>query len=183
MKHISEALAEGLERMTSLENKPMITLGFDIGITGAVAAIDHNGEASMRDLPIYTEDGEKCIDALALAQLLREMVPTDRAVLALFEDIRVRSMDTHPMSHSTENSLARSRGIVQATLRMARVPCRAVQPSTWKRFFGLIGAEKDDALRMARRLYPDLEPQLARNKDHNRAESLLIAHFGARTMT
>lgn len=184
MRHISDVLPQALQHLTqqTQETRPMITIGIDIGLTGAITAIDHNGEASMRDLPVYEEGGSKCIDALALAALLRELVPADRAVMAVIEDIRVRAMSGHPMAHSTENSLAVSRGIVQATLRMARFPCKAVQPPTWKRFYGLIGADKDDALSMARKLYPDLGPMLSRKKDHNRAESLLIAHFAMRTM-
>lgn len=161
----------------------MIAIGIDIGLTGAISAIDHNGEAVVHDLPILEDGGEKRIDACRLVQLLRELVPVDAAALAVIENVRVRNMSSHPMAHSTEDSLARSRGIVQASLDIARFASKHVEPMTWKRFYGLIGADKNDALAMARNLYPGLGHMLARKKDHNRAESVLIAHFCARTMT
>jgi crossover junction endodeoxyribonuclease RuvC len=53
-----------------------------------------------------------------------------------------------------------------------------VQPQAWKKLFGLNGADKKDSLDVARRLYPALGADLARVKDHNRSEALLLAHFG-----
>lgn len=183
MKHIADVLPEALAHLEAptQETKPMITLGIDIGLTGAVSAIKPDGTATIVDLPVRTDD--RRIDARALIHMLRELVPVGFDALALIEDIRVRAMGNRPTTHSTEHSLSVSRGIVQATLDIARFKTEPIQPMNWKRFYGLIGADKDDALVMARKLYPDLQPLLARKKDHNRAESLLIAHFGARTMT
>ena len=57
----------------------------------------------------------------------------------------------------------------------------AVPPRVWQRWYGI--KAKGDALDKARALYPLAESHLARKKDHNRADALLLAHFGQRTMT
>jgi crossover junction endodeoxyribonuclease RuvC len=76
-----------------------------------------------------------------------------------------------------------TRGVVETVLELARLDVRAVQPATWKRWYGLIGSEKADGIEKARALYPLAESHLKRKKDHNRADALLLAHFGQRTMT
>lgn len=51
-----------------------------------------------------------------------------------------------------------------------------VTPASWKKALGL-SSEKSESLQKARAMFP--HAPLARQKDHNRAEALLIAHFGA----
>ena len=74
---------------------------------------------------------------------------------------------------------------------MLRFPCALVEPRAWQRFVGLAGKGKESrergalpaAVLTARELYPAAAHDLQRVKDHNRAEALLIAHYGARTLT
>lgn len=57
---------------------------------------------------------------------------------------------------------------------------RVVGPAAWKRDVGLYGRAftKDDSRARALLLYPTLEAELRRKKDHGRAEALLIAAWG-----
>jgi hypothetical protein len=63
---------------------------------------------------------------------------------------------------------------------------RMVSPQTWQAHYGLKGkkavkrepGEMPQAIVIARTLYPEVAHWLSRVKDHNRAESLLIAHHG-----
>jgi hypothetical protein len=91
------------------------------------------------------------------------------------------------MSHSNEGKLMRTRGHVEALVWLLGWRLEVVQPATWKREFGLlrkkglddaVPVDKDDARLKAVELFPGLADQLQRVKDHNRAESLLIARFG-----
>jgi hypothetical protein len=56
-----------------------------------------------------------------------------------------------------------------------------VQPGVWKRKFNLKGGTpgKEQARLRAIQLFPQLEPFMRRKKDHQRAEALLIAAYGA----
>ena len=54
-------------------------------------------------------------------------------------------------------------------------PLHVVRPQDWKRYFSL-PKEKEHARALAISYYP--QAPLARVKDHNRAEALLIARYG-----
>jgi hypothetical protein len=75
-------------------------------------------------------------------------------------------------------SLMGTRRAIEAVLDIAGIKILAVQPQTWKRHFGLLKTEKGQSLETARSLYPLAGHMLLRQKDHNRAEALLLAHYG-----
>ncbi len=162
----------------------MIVMGIDLGVSGALAAIDAAGTALIEDLPIVeADDGGKRLDARATIVLLRQLIPAGEAGLLVTEDIRVRQMAGRKMSHATETTLVGLRFALQAVADIARLPLRTVQPQTWKRRYALKADKggkgvKGDARTIAAGLYPQVAHQLKRVKDHNRAEALLIAHYG-----
>lgn len=51
-----------------------------------------------------------------------------------------------------------------------------VNPQVWKRVFGL-KTDKDQSIACALRLYPAAAKLLARKKDHNRSEAILLGHW------
>jgi hypothetical protein len=158
----------------------MITIGIDIGLTGALAAVDASGSATVHDLPTTT-DGDKRICARSLILLIRQFVPAGQSALVIFEDVRPRSFGNggkQTNSMHSQGSMMRSRGIVEAVASIARLEVKTVQPQTWKRFYGLLKTEKRASLEKARTIFPTIAHDLKRVKDHNRAESLLLAHWG-----
>ena len=72
--------------------------------------------------------------------------------------------------------------LVEAVVELARFTVHAVQPAAWKRFVGLIGEDKRQACKVAATLYPTARPMLERVADHNRADALLLAHYGRRCL-
>ena len=158
----------------------MITIGIDIGVCGAIAAVDALGTHSVEDLPTVPDGKVRRIDGRGLILLIRGMVPVGQPALIVFEDVRARPLGNagaHGNTMHSQGSMMRSRGIVEAVVDITRIESSVVQPQTWKRFFGLLKSEKGASLDKARALYPAALPQLARAKDHNRAEALLIAHW------
>lgn len=155
----------------------MIALGIDIGITGAMCAVDSTRSASIEDLPVTEDAAGKRIAGRKLLDLVRAMVPPGHSALAVLEDVRPRP---GPNTAHTMGSLMGTRRAIEAVLDVAGIRIVAVQPQTWKRFYAL-GADKGEALQKARTMYPALAHMLKRQKDHNRAEALLIAHYGLRT--
>jgi hypothetical protein len=156
----------------------MVVIGIDIGITGAAAAVDTHGTCSVQDLPITGGVSAKRIDGRALILLLRQFVPPGETATCVIEDVRVRQIRGRQMSHANEGNLMRSRGIVEAVADIMRLDLRVIQPATWKRFYGLLGKDKNAARGMAAKLYPIQSSAFKRVKDHNRAEAVLIAHYG-----
>lgn len=160
----------------------MITIGIDIGITGAIGAVYPDGHAKVVDLPTVEDGKSRRLDGRKLILALRDLVPADGAALVLFEDVRPRPNPSRGTSIVTEGGLMRSRGIVEAVLDITRFEVKVVQPQTWKRWYGLIKSEKNASLEKARVLFPGAATELKRVKDHNRAESLLIAHYGHKVL-
>lgn len=118
-------------------------------------------------------------------------IPGTVALLAPFAHkdvrLRVRVMLEKTASRPTDTamtafSMGRYRMLWEALLTAAGIPWDFVAPSTWKSKMGL-SSEKDDSLRMARRLFPSIE--LPNKSDHDKAEGLLLAeymrrhHFGS----
>ena len=159
----------------------MIVLGIDIGLTGALAAVDSRGTAAVRDLPTVPDGKGRRLDGRGLLLAIREFVPIGEAALIVFEDVRARPFGNGSREGNTmhsQGSLMRSRGIVESVADITRLEVRVVQPQTWKRHFGLIGKPKDASADTARGLFPVLAAELKRVKDHNRAEALLLAQWG-----
>lgn len=161
----------------------MNVIGVDIGLTGALCVLRGDGRAAVvLDLPTVAVDGKglvrRRLDARALMAMLREAVPIGEQALAVIED--VHTMPGRLNSPQSQGSLLHSRGVVETVLELARWPVHGVSPQRWKRFYGLLGKGKDASLHTARTLYPSLHPQLRRAMDHNRADAVLLAHYGSR---
>ena len=158
----------------------MIALAIDIGLTGALAAVDSYGSAQVMDLPTLPDGKTRRLDGRGLIYALRSFVPAGEYAVLAIEDIRPRPAGNggaHGNTMHSQGSLMRSRGIVEAVADIARIKLVTVQPATWKRHFGLLKTQKGASLEKARGLFPALAADLKRVKDHNRGESLLIAKW------
>lgn len=157
----------------------MIAVGIDLGVSGAMAALDPARGMRLWDLPIVADpDTGKRLDARAFLELLRYAIPANETGVVMAENVHVMRVAGRAMSHSTESTLVGLRYAVHALVDVARVPMRLVQPQAWKKHYG-IKADKtgQQARDMVVRLYPHAAGQVKRVKDHNRAEAVLIAHY------
>lgn len=154
----------------------MIVIGIDAGLTGAVAHILPN-EAHVDDLPTMAAGAalgsiKSQINPAALANMLRAYTASyDRNDCLVVTEGLSGYIDHKAAIFSMGNSFGCIRGVV-ATLGL---PLQTVRPQDWKKHFGL-ARDKEHARRKAIELYP--EAPLSRKKDHNRAESLLLARYG-----
>lgn len=168
----------------------MIVIGIDPGLTGACSVLSHNGLLAVFDLPTMPipDVGPKALvqrklDGLAFKSKLLEVCPADEPISAVVE--AVGTMGGQNNSVQTQGSLLRTLGAVECVLECLRLPVGYAIPQTWKRFYGLIdanlkdGQRKAKALATARRLYPGCT-DIGMAKHHNRAESILIAHWHMR---
>jgi hypothetical protein len=160
----------------------VICIGIDIGVTGALAAIDSRGTAQVADIPVVEVAGKRtvkrAISGRGLLGLIRHYVPPGEPFLAVIEDIRGGFGPGGPASLA---SVMHSRGVVEAVLSIARATdVLIVQPQVWQRAIGMPGGDKTASLRIARERHPGLAHMLSRAKDHNRADALHLAGYGAR---
>ena len=169
----------------------MIFVGIDPGLTGAIAFIC-DGSAVVEDIPTIELAGKglvsRRIDGRALADLLHKNCQIGHQATVVCE--AVATMGGQNNALQTQGSLMRSLGAIEAVFDVVRAPCLLVRAQEWQRLYGLVGkkaekrarGEMPAAILKARALYPGLAPRLQRVKDHNRAEALLIAHYGRETL-
>lgn len=167
----------------------MILIGIDPGLSGACAFIGPNS-AAVCDMPTIAIEGggsvTRRVHGPSLADMIRKHCPADETALVVVEDLsaggfRARPGEQKGSSAQTVGSQYRTRGTIECVLEMLRLQVHIVHALRWKRFYKL-GTDKDHSLQVARVLYPELAEELRRKADHNRAEAVLIAHYGKRVL-
>lgn len=161
----------------------MIYLGIDPGLTGAMAAVcTRRGFLGVYDIPVC-ENGQaggsmrRWVDVTALGEWFRDWrhwigAADDGGLVACME--RPIAMPSLPAQ--TIASQFDTLGALRGFLGARGVEVVMVDPTRWKRAYGL-GRNKFASRETAARLYPAAGKHLARARDHNRAEALLLADW------
>ena len=161
----------------------MIFIGVDPGLTGACCVLDHNGVRAIFDLPTMQapEVGpaakvQRKIDGHTLLQLLLKHCPAEEGKPTIIIE-KVGTMGGQNNAVQTQGALMRTLGAIETVMECMTYEIHYVAPQRWKKRFGL-KSDKKESLDMARGLYPGAQSDLKRVRDHNRAEALLLAHWG-----
>lgn len=164
----------------------LVAIGFDPGLTGAVAVLDDQGvELFVDDLPTVPLDTggmiKKRIDGRELGRMLRAHVPSGVTVRAFIEQVGAMGGLGEGKNNAVQIvvSLGRSMGAIEGVLEALGVVPTTVGVQAWKAMYG-IGSNKETARALARSLFPDVDMHLVAH--HNRAEALLIANYGLRKL-
>ncbi|MBZ0171139.1 MAG: hypothetical protein K8E66_02045 [Phycisphaerales bacterium] len=151
----------------------MIIAAFDPGLSGAVAICwcAKRPTWAVRDLPTMGLGKQIVLNGAGLAEYLRDNL-VDHTVVE-----RVHSFPGGGVAGMFRFGTAFGQilGVVQAL----GIPYELAEPAKWKRDMRLPGgAGKGEASRLrALELFPRLAGELARKRDHNRAEALLLARW------
>jgi crossover junction endodeoxyribonuclease RuvC len=154
-------------------------IGIDPGTSGAIAALDRGEVALLADLPVHTVSakgrGDRAeLDVHTLHALIARLGPIEHAF--------VEKVGARPGQGVTSMfRFGQACGAIYATLAVMRIPITLVQPKVWQRHHG-IGPTPDAARQRAVQLYPQAAAQLARKRDGNRGDALLIAAYGRHTL-
>lgn len=166
----------------------MIVIGIDPGIGGAACAFfraDQEGPefvADVIDLPTMDDGQRREIDDVRFAGWVRKMCP----VRAFIENVQAmpsipdKTGKRRTMGAATSFRFGMVAGQLRATVRCCGVPVSLIHPQTWKRYFSLMGAKKEDSRQLALQLHPEAAHWLQRKKDDGRAEAILLARYGDR---
>ena len=144
----------------------MTVFGIDPGSrSGAVGWTGPQG-AGVSDLPLI--DG--FVDPHALSALLSGQSDA--------QTVFVENVSALPKQGVASTfKFGRAFGTILATVQLSGLRLELVTPRTWKKHHRL-GRDKESARALAIRRFPRLASDLARKKDADRAEALLIADFG-----
>jgi crossover junction endodeoxyribonuclease RuvC len=144
----------------------MIFAAVDPGAVHAAIAVFQDGH------PVFVDDiraTNNMLDSVALAKALMDM----RVAHVVIEN--VHSMPRQGMASTFRFGMGV--GIIHGVVGALRLPLTLVTPVRWKTFHALIQRDKEVVLQLAIRRWPHLESYLARKKDIDRAEALLIGDW------
>jgi len=148
----------------------MKRIGCDPGISGALALLDDNlALLDVLDMPTMAlSKTKRQVNAAELAKILSKWKGATAYVekVSAYPGQGVTAMFNFGMSYGT----------LLGVLAALQIPVVLVSPQSWKKKAGILGKEKDISRTKAQQLYP--EADLARKKDCDRADSILIARFG-----
>ena len=155
----------------------MKILGIDPGVRGGLAIVTIDDGAAPQlvdaiDIPVTGVGAKERVDVLAI----RTWIAAHQPQHALIE--RAQAMPKQGASSGFK--YGRAVGAIEATIALCSIPMEIIEPSAWKRFWKLPGKDKESGRQKALQLFPAAHAVLARKKDHGRAESALIALYGAK---
>lgn len=155
-------------------------VSIDPGVTGALAVFNQDTQQleHLGDLRVIRDMSTGWIDAEHTLSVLFNHLQGRQSTVIIE---RVHAMPKNGSQGAFSQGL--TFGSLLATLQIARCRIEMVSPVTWKTQSGLTirtrklsdRERKELALDKARLLFPDAD--LERQKDHNRAEALLIGHW------
>ena len=167
-------------------------IGIDPGVTGAIAALFPDGKITIVDLPTVKTDGFKGIAPMELWSILNNIVNDPSFKISENHLVYPQSVTAYceksvlPPGDGklAVRSMYDCRGVIRTALAYCSIPLRYVPPQTWKKYHGIpkqpnAKEAKEYSRGLALQLRPDLAESLKRKKDHNRAEAVLIAMYGA----
>ena len=135
-------------------------------MSGAIALLDGDRWVVI-DLPFVDQD----IDGMVLREWLEAHSPEYAAVENVNAIPRFGSVPNFKLGHAL--------GAVKAVLATWGISYRLVRPQQWKKYYGLIKTDKEASRQKALELFPEATAVLARKKDDNRAEAMLITAYYA----
>lgn len=152
--------------------------GIDPGISGAATLLTSGGRSRLPsmicvDIPQTgcKKDKDRDIDFRGFRDLLRDWNPD----FLYFENVHAFV----GQGVVAAGKFMRYVGILEAIAACEVDNCRFVTPERWKAKLNLLHTDKGDSRKMAARLFPQSAHLFARVGDHNRADSVLIAVYGA----
>ena len=155
----------------------MIIIGIDPGISGSICFFEDGKILDVVEMPTMT-DGKKNKRQVNGSQLYNEI--SKRIQHNDKTDIKVIIEQVSAMPGQGVTSMfnfGQSYGILKGICSAMQLPMYFVRPAKWKKYFNLINSEKDASRTRAIEIFPYFSSHLARKKDSNKADAILIASF------
>lgn len=158
-----------------------LTIGIDPGLSGAVAIFCDGQFAEVFDLPTMQSGGKQAFvqNAINAGELARMLAERTKGADVMVYVETVSAMPKQGVASMF--SMGHTLGSITAVLAALGLPYLMVRPQEWKKAAGLLKTEKDQARTYAIRRFPAAAEYLARKKDHNRADAILIGSYGRMT--
>lgn len=151
-------------------------IGIDPGCSGALVALDGNGQIIDTLLMPTIKVGTKSrVNGAAIAAWLGKLMWERTENWQAFLE-QVGAMPGQGVSSMF--TFGHAAGLVEGVVAGAGIPLTLVTPQSWKKKVGLIGQDKDSARSRAIQLYPGCRLLDQKGKGQAIADAILIARHG-----
>ncbi len=157
----------------------MKIIGIDPGLSGAIAILKDNKVLKIFDIPVMSEGkkNKKQLNSAQLVNLIKENTINDEDVAVVVEQVNAMPGQGVTSMFNFGQTFGAIKGICAAL----NLPIFFVRPSKWKKHFELINSSKDASRTKTIEMYPSLSSQLAKKKDVNKSDAILIARYFSET--
>ena len=157
----------------------MKIIGIDPGLSGAIAILENNQVINIFEIPVMSEGkkNKRQLNSALLVSLLKENINNSEEVAVVVEQVNAMPGQGVTSMFNFGQTFGAIKGICAAL----DLPIFFVRPSKWKKHFELINSSKDSSRTKAIEMYPKLSNQLAKKKDVNKSDAILIARFFSET--
>ena len=157
----------------------MKIIGIDPGLNGAIVIMENNKVLSVFDMPVMSEGkkNKRQLNSAQLVRIIKENTLTN-------DDINVVVEQVNAMPGQGVTSMfnfGQTFGAIKGVCAALELPIFFVRPAKWKKHFELINASKDSSRTKVIEMYPTLSNVLAKKKDVNKSDAILIARYFSET--
>jgi len=155
----------------------MLIIGIDPGISGSICFFEDGKIIDVIEMPTMTE-GKKNKKQVNGSQIYNEILKIIKMREKQNIKIVIEQVSAMPGQGVTSMfNFGQSFGILKGICSAMQLPMYFVRPAKWKKYFNLINSEKDASRTRAIEIFPYFSSQLAKKKDSNKADAILIASF------
>ena len=157
----------------------MKIIGIDPGLNGAIAVLENKKVLDIFEMPVMAEGkkNKRQLNSAQLVKLLKNSISKNEEVLVIVE--QVNAMPGQGVTSMF--NFGQTFGAIKGVCAALELPIFFVRPSKWKKHFELINSSKDSSRTKAIEMYPALSNELAKKKDVNKSDAILIARFYSET--
>tara|TARA_B100000963_G_scaffold104521_2_gene90520 strand:- start:22611 stop:23102 length:492 start_codon:yes stop_codon:yes gene_type:complete len=153
----------------------MKIIGIDPGLSGAIAVMENNKIIDIFDMPVMAEGkkNKRQLNSAQLVNIIKKCIDSNEEVVVVVE--QVNAMPGQGVTSMF--NFGQTFGAIKGVCAALELPIFFVRPSKWKKHFELINASKDSSRTKAIEMYPSLSNHLAKKKDVNKSDAILIARY------
>jgi crossover junction endodeoxyribonuclease RuvC len=157
----------------------MIVVGIDPGLSGAIAILENNKVLNIFDMPVMAEGkkNKRQLNSAQLVSIIKDGTKPESEIAVVVE--QVNAMPGQGVTSMF--NFGQTFGAIKGVCAALELPIFFVRPSKWKKHFELINSSKDSSRTKVIEMYPSLSSQLAKKKDVNKSDAILIARFYTET--
>ena len=161
----------------------MYIIGIDPGISGAMCFFNNGDIIDVIDMPFMAE-GKKNKRQVNGSQIYNEIYNRIKDLKSKRVYVVIEHVTAMPGQGVTSMfNFGQSFGVLKGICAAMRLPVYFVRPVKWKKYFNLLGSEKDASRTKVIEIFPEISGKLSKKKDINRADAILISSIFYNTFT